>query len=99
MMETACAGRCVCSMWVQDGIQYRSNILTEPGQKVQLHAHHYDHTARIKGRMLMQITAPEVSEREVENEDVVIPAWHIHGFTLIEGVDGVGEVLCFWRAA
>ncbi len=84
----------VFSMWEEGGIQYRSNLLLNPGATIPLHAHSYDHTARIRGRMSMRVNGAEC---EVHNEEVFIPAWQQHTFTLIEGIDGVGEVLCYWR--
>ncbi len=87
------------SMWFENGIQYRSNILHEVGAKVELHAHSYDHTARIKGCMKMLVIAPgqEPVESTIGNGmEVFIPAWHRHSFELLEAVDGIGEVLCFW---
>jgi len=87
------------SMWVADGFQYRSNILHRVGAKVELHAHSYDHTARIRGRMKLATIAPDGtrSESEVESGGTVfIPARWKHSFELLEAVDGIGEVLCFW---
>lgn len=87
------------SMWFENGMQYRSNILHQVGAKVELHAHSYDHTARITGRMAMIVVPPE-SEPELsivaDGAEVFIPAWHKHSFELLEGFDGIGEVLCFW---
>ena len=87
------------SMWMSDGVQYRSNILHRVGAKVELHAHSYDHTARIRGCMKMIVIAPgrEPVESTVGNgEEVFVPAWHRHSFELLEAVDDIGEVLCFW---
>jgi hypothetical protein len=83
------------SMWEENGIQYRSNLLLRPGATIPLHAHSYDHTARILGRMRMTVSG---IHSEVANDEVFIPAWQQHTFTLIEGIDGVGEVLCYWRS-
>ncbi len=86
------------SMWFENGIQYRSNILHSIGAKVELHAHSYDHTARIRGRMKLATIAPDgtIGGSEIENGEVFIPAWWKHSFELLEGIDGIGEVLCFW---
>ncbi len=89
------------SMWEEDGMQYRSNLLHCVGAMVELHAHSYDHTARIRGRMKMVIIKPDSTQSESEvttGQEVFIPAWHKHSFELLEGVDGIGEVLCLWRA-
>lgn len=88
------------SMWEKDGIQYRSNLLHRVGAKVALHAHSYDHTARIRGRLRMIVVTPDGAQQSnsevATGESVFIPAWHRHSFELLEGVDGIGEVLCFW---
>lgn len=89
------------SMWEEDGVQYRSNLLFYPGAHIELHAHSFGHSAKIRGRMRMTVIAPErqPEEREVSSgEEIFIPAWHEHAFVLLEGVDGVGEVLCSWGA-
>lgn len=79
-------------MWVEDGVQYRSNVLPHVGAKVGLHAHSYDHTARIQGRMRM--TVDGVESEVVTGQEIFIPAWARHSFELLEG--DFGEVLCFW---
>ena len=35
----------VFSMWEEAGIQFRSNLVTEVGGTIPLHAHSYDHVA------------------------------------------------------
>lgn len=84
----------VFSMWCEDGIQYRSNILLWVGATIPLHRHSYDHTARIKGRMKM--TVDGVESIVEHGSKVFIPAGKQHTFELLELFNGVGEVLCFW---
>ncbi len=98
MTEAACSGHCACSMWEKDGVQYRKNELTRDNPRVPLHAHYYDHTARIVGTMLMTVDAPgqALYSRTVQNEDIFIPAWHKHTFELTLDINETGEVICFW---
>lgn len=87
------------SMYEKDGNQHRSNLLHSIGRKIELHAHSYDHTASVKGRMRMVVITPDGqrSESEVKTGDsVFIPAWHRHSFELLEFDNGVGMVDCFW---
>lgn len=81
------------SMWEENGVQYRSNVLTRVGSRVALHAHSYDHTARIKGRMKMIVDGVETEV--TTGQEIFIPAGARHSFELIEG--DFGEVLCFWK--
>lgn len=85
----------IYTRWSDDGVEYVSNILLYPGASIPLHKHSYDHGARVRGRMTMRVN--DGQPREVANEEVFIPAWAQHTFTLIEGINGVGEVLCYWR--
>ena len=93
-------GGVVKSMWTEAGIQFRSNLM-EPGQRVALHAHSYDH--------VMLVTHGRVSVREIRLDGstdtfempgargyrLSMPAYYQHEITCLEGL---AEVLCFWPA-
>jgi len=87
-------------MWSEAGIQFRSNLLLEPGASIQLHAHSYDHVAMLLRGVFDAVEVTPDGERKQSRltapQRITIPAGHQHGFTLLEG--DLGEVLCMWGA-
>jgi hypothetical protein len=100
----------VKSMWVEAGIQFRSNLASNPGCEIRLHSHSYDHVSFITYGLfaVKEITpAGEIktylmaskgypAEQETVGCRVLIPKFHQHSFTLLEATDQPGEVLCMW---
>lgn len=100
----------VKSQWAEAGIQFRSNLATEPGCTVDLHAHSYDHVSFITYGLFAVVEVTGEGERleyhmaskgyptTIEHVGcrVLIPRFHKHSFTLIEAKDQPGEVLCMW---
>lgn len=95
------------AMWVQCGIQFRSNLV-EVGGVIPLHAHSYDHIAMVThGVFRCDTISPggDVDSFTVSSKDfsvpdsrgyrIEIPAMWKHTFTLLRA-DGPGEVLCMW---
>ena len=100
----------VKAMWAEAGIQFRSNLATQPGTEIPLHAHSYDHVSWITYGLfaVKEVTASgEVqeylmaskgypTEQETVGCRILIPKFHQHSFTLLEARDQPGEVLCMW---
>lgn len=94
-------GAVVKAMWVEAGIQFRSNLL-QPGQRVDLHQHSYDHVMLVHGgSVAVREVRPDGTERRfiLPSPDygyrMSMPAYHQHEIT---GLTGLAEVLCFWPA-
>ena len=89
-------------MWSEAGIQFRSNLLLEPGASIQLHAHSYDHVAMLLNGVFDAVVVSSNGERKQSRltapHRVTIKAWDKHGFTLLENSGGPGEILCMWGA-
>lgn len=83
-------------MWEENGVQYRSNVLLWVGAVVPLHSHSHGHDAETKGRMKM--TVDGVESIVAHGSKVFIPKGKQHTFELLEPHNGIGEVLCYWRA-
>lgn len=96
------AGDVVTAMWVEAGIQFRSNLL-QTGQRVDLHVHSYDHVMLVtRGVVTIRERFPDGTGRVFEMPSdgigyrLSMPAGHQHEITCL---DGPAEVLCFWPAA
>lgn len=88
----------VCSMWVEAGIQYRSNLLLRAGAKCPLHAHSFDHMTFVRhGDFDVIDEAPDGTRRQFEasaGDMFLIPEGHAHSF-LLKTYDGKpGNVVC-----
>jgi quercetin dioxygenase-like cupin family protein len=83
----------VFSMWEEAGIQFRSNLVTEMGGTIPLHAHSYDHVA---------LCVAGIFRCDVDNESfevgpgskTFIGQGKQHTFTLLKNAPG--EILCLW---
>jgi hypothetical protein len=95
-------------MWVECGVQFRSNLVEEGGC-IPLHAHSYSHIAMVThGVFQAETTGPngETDSFVVSSKDfdvpesrgyrLVIPKGWKHTFKLLQNINQPGEVLCFW---
>lgn len=93
--------------WNEAGITFRSNLLTEIGDQIELHAHSFDHVALVHGRLAVKEITPDGEEKRYElasrefglgvGYKVSIPAMHQHAFTVLElPKSGPAEVLCMF---
>lgn len=99
----------VVSMWEEAGIQFRSNLLLEPGARIELHPHHYDHVVLLAHGLFDVLEIyPDGAERNYRGGSsewgvlprrFTIPAWVRHSFTLLEHRGMPGEVLCMWATS
>jgi len=89
------ANKRTVSMWDECGMRFRANIV-EPGGRVELHAHSYDHVAAVHGNFRLRLISPAgVAEtRTAYRKETVLAGWQ-HEFVYLDH-DDVGEVLCFW---
>ena len=100
----------VKSQWTEAGIQFRSNLASEPGCEIVLHFHSYDHVSFItyglfavteitpngERKEYLMASKGYPTKKETVGYRVLIPKFHQHSFTLLEAVDQPGEVLCMW---
>ena len=95
LVERDAANKRTVSMWDECGMRFRANIV-EPGGRIELHAHSFDHVAAVHGWFRLTTISPEgVSETRVANrKETVLAGWQ-HEFVYLDASD-VGEVLCFW---
>ena len=83
----------VFSMWEEAGIQFRSNLVTEVGGTIPLHAHIYDHVAIcVAGRFRCDMDGE--SFEVGPGTKTFIGKGKQHIFTLLENAPG--EILCIW---
>jgi len=83
----------VFAMWEQAGIQFRSNIITEVGGAIPLHAHSYDHVALCtQGRFRCDVDGE--SFEVMPGAKTFIGKGKQHTFTLLK--DPPGEIICIW---
>lgn len=102
----------VASMWVECGIQFRSNVLTNGGE-IPFHGHSYSHVALVtQGWFAVKEITPDgtVKEYEMAAKDYRPPGldqtFSPVGYRLVIPAghlhtfrllsSGLGEVLCFW---
>jgi hypothetical protein len=100
----------VKSMWAEAGIQFRSNLASEPGCAIILHSHGYDHVSFItyglfaveeitssgEHKSYLMASTGYPTDRETVGCRALIPKFHQHSFTLLEAKGQPGEVLCMW---
>lgn len=83
----------VFAMWAEAGVQFRSNIITEIGGKIPLHAHSYDHVAICTQGHFRCDVEGEIFEVLPGNK-TFIGKGRQHTFTLLDHAPG--EILCLW---
>lgn len=83
------------AMWDECGMRFRSNLV-EPGGRIELHAHSYDHVAAVWGPFRVTLRDPQGNSevREQERGKFTVLAGWTHGFEYLGHT--IGEVLCFW---
>lgn len=83
------------AMWQECGMNFRSNIV-EPGGRIEMHAHSFDHVAAVHGDFTLNTVSPEgkTETRYAQRKETILAGWH-HEF-IYRGKHEVGEVLCFW---
>lgn len=89
----------VWAMWTEKGMNYRSNIMLEPGASIPLHTHSYDHHASVKGNFLVKAIGPDGEAwafSMTTGEITLIPAGFQHTFTFVANGGKPGVVICYW---
>lgn len=106
LLESDPVNHRVVTMSHECGIQFRANLITELGGKIDLHEHSYDHVAMILGGKFecvdidpagtekrFVVASPEFGDFPFR---ITVPKFHRHGFTLLEKGNAPAQVLCMW---
>ena len=82
-------------MWMECGIQFRSNLIDRISGKIELHSHSYAHKALIRNGSFEMVVNGNHSL--VKSGDLVtVKANDQHSFTCVSKGVEPAEVLCFW---